>query len=109
MSGNSFEHNILISVSGGGGYKRVSGSPLNSPMIADNAYHSYAGAPVSFTGRYTDVGPISEDPQLSGWTYNVAPDSPVFKSPVSFPGIVGGWGPPGFVVPQTGTPPSSPH
>jgi hypothetical protein len=28
---------------------------------------------------------------------------------VSFPGIAGGFGPPGFTMPQTGTAPSWPH
>jgi hypothetical protein len=30
-------------------------------------------------------------------------------SPVNFYDLCRNWGPPGFVVPHTGTPPSSPH
>jgi hypothetical protein len=35
--------------------------------------------------------------------------SPASNPPVSFPGIVGGWGAPGFGLPQSGTAPSWPH
>jgi hypothetical protein len=39
----------------------------------------------------------------------MSPTSPVLAAPVSFPGLMGGWGPPGYVLPETGTAPSCPH
>jgi hypothetical protein len=49
-----------------------------------------------------DTSPINGvDPQISGWTYTIAAGSPVFNSPVNFPHIIGGWGPPGFVIPSS--------
>lgn len=109
MSGNQLENNIVISGGGGGGNNLLSGSPVNAPTITGNAYHNYAGSAISTTGSYSDANPTSEDPQLTCWIYNVASGSPVFNSPVNFTAIVGKWGPPGYVIPQTGTAPSSPH
>ena len=60
-------------------------------------------------GAYSDSDPVTEDPELSGWAYDIASTSPVFKAPVDFVALVGGWGPPGYVLPETGTAPSSPH
>lgn len=109
MSGNEYENNVVIGGGGGGGYQLLSGSPMNAPTIANNAYHNYGGAAVSSGGDYGDANPVSEDPEISGWTYDIAAASPVFDSPVKFPALVGGWGPPGYVIPETGTPPASPH
>ncbi|TPV97865.1 MAG: hypothetical protein USCAAHI_02720 [Beijerinckiaceae bacterium] len=72
----------------------LSGSPVNAPTITNNAYHNYAGSAINSGGSYSDANPVSEDPQLSCWVYNIASGSPVFSSPVSFPGLPGGWGPP---------------
>jgi hypothetical protein len=109
MSGNQFQNSVIISGGGGGGYNVLSGSPVNAPAITNNAYHNYAGSAISSGGSYSDANPVSEDPQLACWIYSLASGSPVFNTPVSFPGLTGGWGPPGFVIPTTGTPPSSPH
>jgi hypothetical protein len=109
MSGNEYERNIVIGEGGGGGYTLLSGSPLNAPTIMNNDYYNYGGSAISSGGSYKDTSPVSENPQISGWTYTIAPGSLVFNAPVNFPPIVGGWGPPGFVIPETGTPPSSPH
>jgi hypothetical protein len=110
MSGNEYENGIIIGAGGGGGYSLLSGSPMNTPTIKDNDYYSYGSAAISSgTGAYSDSDPASENPQLSGWTYDIASASPVFKSPVDFTALVGGWGPPGYALPETGTPPSSPH
>jgi hypothetical protein len=113
MSGNVFENNIVISASAGSG-SGFSGynSPPNPMTISNNAYYNYVGSSINSSGTGgagSDVDPVYENPQLSGWTYNIANVSPVFNSPVVFPGIMGGWGPPGFAIPQTGTPPSCPH
>jgi hypothetical protein len=113
MPGNIFEHNIVISASTGTGYGFYGATQTPTPMtISDNAYYNYVGSSIKTTGNAfvgSDSNPVYENPQLSGWTYNIATASPVFDSPVEFPGIMGGWGPPGFVIPQTGTPPSCPH
>ena len=78
------------------------------PTIQNNVYYNYAGGQVRTDGnRLSDSHPIFENPQISGWTYRIADDSPVFHSPVNLQPIVGGWGPPGFVIPRTGTAPSA--
>lgn len=110
MSGNEYEHNVVIGAGGGGGYSLLSGSPQHTPTITDNDYYSYGSSSISSgSGSYSDSAPSQVNPQLSGWTYTVAAGSPVLASPVSFPPLVGGWGPPGYVLPETGTAPSSPH
>jgi hypothetical protein len=108
--GNEYENNIVISAGGGGGYVLLSGSPPSTPMIANNDYYNYGGSPISSgSGSYSDSNPVQENPGLTGWAYALETDSPVFAPPTSFPPLVAGWGPPGYVLPQTGTPPSSPH
>jgi hypothetical protein len=57
----------------------------------------------------SDSDPTYANPDISCWAPTIAHGSPVFGSPVDFAGIKGGWGPPGFVIPKTGTPPSWPH
>jgi len=109
MSGNHFQNNIVISGGGGTGYQKISGSPVNPLLVANNAYRAYTGAAISTTGDYTDSNPVLEDPMLTCWAYKIAAGSPVFNSPVSCVGLPPTWGPPGFVIPQTGTVPSSPH
>jgi hypothetical protein len=114
MTGNQFVHNVTITSSASGkrgGYAGL-GTPGNPMSISDNAYFDYAGSAVVTTGvggAGNDASPTYVDPQLSGWTYVLASTSPVSGAPVSFLGLKGGWGPPGFTIPQTGTPPSSPH
>jgi hypothetical protein len=113
MTGNTFRHNIVLTASSGIGFGYLGGTRTPDPMVInDNAYYNYVGSGVKYTGNAyvgSDSGPVYEDPQISGWTYNIASDSPVFSSPVSFPGLQRTWGPPGFSIPQTGTAPSCPH
>jgi hypothetical protein len=109
MVGNQIEDNVIIGTGPGNGYQLLNGSPPNIPTIINNDYFSYAGGAISFTGAYTDLSPKALDPQLTCWTYNIAPASAVLGPPVSFFDICRTWGPPGFVVPQTGTVPSNPH
>jgi hypothetical protein len=122
MSGNVFENNIVINDShgGGDGYAGFGfgGQPPPNPMtIKNNAYYNYVGSTLASNGTRgagSDANPTYVNPQLSCWTYNLASGSPVYQAPVNFPqqppnwGQPGFWGPPGFVIPQTGTPPSSP-
>ncbi len=113
MSGNVFDKNIVISASTGSGSGfSGTGSPPNPMSISNNAYYNYVGSSINSSGTGgagSDVDPVYENPQLSGWTYSIAGVSPVFNSPVVFPGITGGWGPPGFAIPRSGTAPSCPH
>ena len=109
MSGNEYEHNIVIGAGGGGGYRIDAGSPPNAPAIANNDYYNYGGSAISSGGAYSDASPSSVNPQLSGWSYTIASGSPVLNSPVNFPALVGGWGPPGYTIPQTGSAPSCTH
>ena len=76
----------------------------------NNDYYSYGSVAISHgSGSYADTNPTSVDPQLSGWAYTMDPGSPVLGAPVSFVPLVGGWGPPGYILPESGTPPTCPH
>jgi len=79
------------------------------PAVQNNFYHNYVGASVNSGGAFSDSHAVTGDPLINGWTYTISGASPVFNSPVSFPGLPSSWGPPGFVVPQVGTAPSNPH
>lgn len=80
-----------------------------APTIQNNMYWNYGGGTMSTTGGFSDASPITnQDPLISGWTYALAAGSPAYSA-INFPHIKGGWGPPGFVIPQNGTPPSSPN
>jgi hypothetical protein len=115
MSGNTFTGNVVISgffgnqntnFTGRTGYTYFENAAA-AFKIENNLYYNYAGGHVRTDGPITsDSNPIFADPQIGGWTYHVADDSPAFRWPVNFPRIVGGWGPPGFVIPQDGTAPS---
>jgi hypothetical protein len=113
MPGNTFEHNIVISASTGTGFGYWGATKTPTPMTINyNAYYNHVGSSIKYTGNAnvgSDTYPVYEEPLLFGWTYKILVGSPVFLPPVAFPGIVGGWGPPGFVVPHIGTPPACPH
>jgi len=113
MTGNVFEDNVVVAGSAGAGNGFVgSNSPPNPMTIKNNAYFNYVGTAVSSAGTSnagTDANPTYVDPGISCWAPTLAGTSPVKASPVSFPGITGGWGWPGFEIPQTGTAPSWPH
>jgi hypothetical protein len=113
MLGNTFEHNIVISASSGTGAGYYGATKTPNPMnITDNVYHNYEGSTIKSTGNWavgSDSDPVNINPQLSGWTYGIASGSAALDTPTSFAKIAGGWGPPGFVIPHTGTAPSCPH
>jgi hypothetical protein len=91
--GNIFTHNLIISASLGGGHGYSGDSVLDAPaLIKNNAYYNYVGPTVNANGgggAGTDINPIFVNPRLSGWFYGVASGSPVYRRPVSFPGIGG--------------------
>lgn len=110
MTGNSVVDNIIVagSMAAGGGYSD-SGTPT-PPTIKNNAYYNYVGSSVDSSGSNgSDANPTYENPGISCWDPTIATSSPVFGAPVSFKKLVGGWGPPGFVMPKTGNAPSWPH
>jgi hypothetical protein len=108
MSGNAFHNNLVIAGSKDPGLGFFSIGELIPPLaIANNAYFNYVGPRVFSQGTLgSDAHPVYRDPRLSSWAYTLAKDSPIYVSPVSFAGIPTTWGPPGFVIPQSGTPPS---
>lgn len=110
MSGNSVEDNVIVAGSASAGTGYSDGSTPTALTIKNNAYYNYVGTAVDSSGSNgSDANPTYENPGISCWDPTIAASSPVFNAPVSFPKLVGGWGPPGFVMPQTGTPPSWPH
>jgi hypothetical protein len=108
MSGNTFHNNLVVAGSKDPGLGfSYTGQAVAPLAIADNAYFNYAGSEVPSKGTAgSDVHPVYSDPRLTSWTYTLAKDSPVSRTPVSFAGIPSAWGPPGFVIPRNGTPPS---
>jgi len=102
------QHSTALGVTGAYPFGEGGGESAVLPTVAHNDYWNYAGGTMSTSGSngINDSSPLSVDPQISGWNYTIAPGSPVFTNAVAFPPIVGGWGPPGFVIPQTGTTPS---
>jgi hypothetical protein len=76
-------------------------SPAKDPTIAGNMFHNYGGGQVRTDGNVVgDTAPILADPLCSGNSYALASTSSAFNAPMSFVPIVGGWGPPGFVLPD---------
>jgi hypothetical protein len=122
-SGNAITSNIIIcnfpssnaTTTGGwgqGGSGAYAGNGSGPETIRNNVYFNYGGGAAATSANGTgngDTNPVTEDPQISGWSYAIAAQSPVYAAPVSFPPIKAGWGPPGYVLPQSGTAPSSPH
>jgi hypothetical protein len=120
MSNNVFEGNIILSKFTGrlhsffgqvayfegdslGGVGRIQPSWF---AIRNNLYWNYAPGGLVFSNGTLkgDENPVTGlDPQMMGGAYTVAEDSPVFGTAMRFPAIVGGWGPPGFVLPEGGT------
>jgi hypothetical protein len=79
--------------------------------IKNNAHYNYVGSLITSSGDAagSDTNPTYENANISCWSPMVGGGSPIFSAPVNFPSLRGGWGPPGFKIPQTGTSPSWPH
>jgi uncharacterized protein YjdB len=103
MSGNVFSNNIILSrVNSAYTCYNNSISTDQFPQIQNNFYKNYGTAAISSSGKtgLADSNPVTGDPLMSGTTsYDMAPNSPVFASPVSFPVLVKGWGPAGYTIP----------
>jgi hypothetical protein len=121
MTGNLWENNLLVGdiASGGGNGYTGSLSPPNPLTIADNDYWNLgSGGKLVSTGNGgagSDSDPTYKNPDFTsgsyGSSYTIASSSPIFGSPVDFPGVAGGWGPPTSGTsppPPPPPPPSSP-
>jgi Right handed beta helix region len=106
QTGNKYVNNVIIGAGGGGGYFGYLPVPYAQPIIGGsgqaNDYYNHAGSAISSSGIYTvtanDALPQRVAPQISG-CYVIAGGSPVLSSPINLPPLVGGWGPPGWVIP----------
>lgn len=119
MADNVFEHNLIISDYTGTqstnefgitGQTYIQGGVGNpdAMTVEDNDYFNYAGGSVVTTGNgFSDSDPVTENPEISGAGDAIASGSPVFSGSVNFPGITGGWGPPGYTIQQNVTAPLS--
>jgi hypothetical protein len=120
MTGNVIEQNILIGSWSGpqnswgasfGGYAFPACCGLTDssyPTVMNNLYYNFGGGAISHSGNdFSDTTPTIANPLFAaGCVYALTDGSPAFSAPVIFPPILGGWGPPGYTVPCTGTPPS---
>jgi len=121
MTGNILKQNIFLGSWSGtqnswaenqGPYAYVQGGGYSTagqaPAISQNMYYNYGSGSLSTAGSEFGNGDSSPttgvNPLISGPTYTLASNSPAFTD-ISFPGITGGWGPPGYTIPATGTAP----
>jgi parallel beta helix pectate lyase-like protein len=110
MANNVFTNNIILSNFtgpnnadygyGNYAYLEAPGGQASWFTVTNNVYWNYAsGGQAFYNGNFTnDTNPIIENPQISGATYTIAQGSRISSS-ANFSPIVGGWGPPGFVMP----------
>jgi hypothetical protein len=92
----------------GHAYDQNGGSNSSWLTISHNLYYNYGGGTADSQGNViSDSNPMFANPQISGLNYLIASGSPVFAS-MNFQPIVGGWGPTGYVISQSGVAPSSP-
>jgi Big-like domain-containing protein/IPT/TIG domain-containing protein len=113
MTGNTLQGNVIVAGGAGGWYEGAYWGFGAQPTIKNNLYHQYAAGGAIYTdgwnGLNGDASPVFADPQLACWTYDLTGGSPVYSAPVSFVSLPRNWGPPGYNIPATGTPPSQPH
>lgn len=73
--------------------------------IQNNAYINFGGGQSLSNGTNGgDTNPVqvtAANLQCSGYLYALGKTSSIFSPPVSFQAIVGGWGPPGFIIPTS--------
>lgn len=123
-TGNSFTGNIVIGKwagsqagtffgKGPAGYYYADSVTAHYPTVTHNLYFNFGGGTIrsdSTNAGGSDASPVTATDPLfvSGGQciYTLNGGSSVFGSPLNFPPIVGGWGPPGYTIPCTGTSPS---
>lgn len=113
MPNNVFQNNIFIGNWTGTQQSYGSGNgPFAYPStnnggtniaFSGNYYWNYGSGSLSTSGTQQNdsTGVTNVNPLISGTTYTLSASTPV----VGFPGIPGGWGPPGYAIPSTGTAP----
>lgn len=87
------------------GFAYYQGGPASSYTIKNNTYTNFAsGGSVFSNGQVAnDSAPLTVAPSslgCSGYLYTLT-NSPASSPPISFAPIVGGWGPPNFIVPTS--------
>ncbi len=112
MSNNVFSGNIILSKYTFYSIARVykffdTGRQTNKPDIKNNFYYNYTTGTIN-TGNteLADSSPITGDPEIYGWNYDIKDTSPIYKSPINFPNKSNNWGPVGYTIPTIGTAPS---
>lgn len=134
MTGDRADNNIIIGsdAHGGRGYDGDGTAPT-SPEVSNSAYHNYAAGPSGScdSGGINCCGSSASDSSphdvanlfntcptdgADAWSFELKSSSPALSAPVSFPqpandrgvawGRPGFWGPPGYLIPHTGNPPS---
>jgi hypothetical protein len=126
MADNSFINNIIIERNqaiGGGSVYNGSGGPPNPSLVTNNQYWNFSSSNIftscqggacgsGGTSTTNDNNPVTGNPLIHCWGAILAAASPAFNALVSFRSqpsdydTPGYWGPPGFTVTHTGTPPS---
>lgn len=111
MLQNRFTGNVILSgypedISGGA-FRKFGN--ITNPEIAHNLYYNYSTGIVNTGGLFymlKDKSPLTANPHISGWNYAVENNSLIYNTPISFQPLKRGWGPPGYRIPEEGTPPS---
>jgi len=134
MTRDYLDSNIIISSDPRGGYGYGgNGTAPTGPEISNSVYYNYASGPKGpcFSGGVNYCGSAGHDrtPQsmrmlfnpcptdgADPWSFELKSTSAALRPPVSFPqppndrsvawGRPGFWGPPGYLIPHTGNPPS---
>jgi hypothetical protein len=111
MTGNTFTNNIVVAKFGGSGstgdvFYSGDGNAFTNLLVQNNIYWNYSSGSIPISGGIMDSSPVVVNPRMSGWLYSISVNSPVFVAPVNFTPITGNWGPPGYLIPHSGTAPS---
>lgn len=122
-TGNAVTGNIIIGKwagaqagdfygKGPAGYYYANNVTAHYPTVSHNLYYNYGGGTIrsdSTNAGGSDASPVTATDPLfvagGQYVYTLSPSSPALSSPINFPPIVGGWGPPGYTIPS-GTAPS---
>ncbi len=111
MLNNWFTGNVILSSypedRSGGAYRKF--GDITNPEVKNNLYYNYSTGVVNTGGQYyliKDTHPLTANPQIAGWDYQVADSSAIYKQPTAFQPLKRKWGPPGYLLPEAGTAPS---
>ena len=101
-----FSGPYIDSWSGVQGFAYYQAGPASSYTFGGNGYVQFSSGGGVFTGGQVqnDTSATTITPanlKCNGYLYTLDPTSAVFSSPINFTPIIGGWGPPGFVIPTS--------